>query len=106
MEKLKAIAEELTYYQWFLLRIGKEGFNQGIFQAAFFHRILVDDDAMMRQKTSSTTSWSRLTEMKKMKAKMKVVVTPRQMRRSNNFWKGCSTFYKYLNLPLGRGCGP
>lgn len=36
--------EELANYQSFLLHIGKESFNQGIYQVAFFHGTPVEDD--------------------------------------------------------------
>jgi len=43
MEKHKVVANELAYYQLFLLCVRKEGFNQGIRQAIFFHGIPIDD---------------------------------------------------------------
>lgn len=42
--KHKALEEELSHYQSFLLCVGKEGFNQGIHQATYFHGIPVDKD--------------------------------------------------------------
>ena len=48
--KQKTLADELEHYLFFLIRISKQSFNQGIRQTTFYHGVPIDDSSYDEEK--------------------------------------------------------